>query len=112
MIYHIAEESVWEACKSLNRYVPDEFQSEGFIHCSKLSQVEKTANNYYQGREDLVLLVIDTKKLETDVRYENLVGGEEQFPHVYGAIPKSAITQAVDLKWDENSELFGLSDIS
>ena len=84
MIFHIAEKSVWEACERLDRYVPVNIQNEGFVHCSKLSQVEKTANNYYRGRDDLVLLVIDPEKLEAVLRYENLIGGEEHF-HMFMA---------------------------
>lgn len=43
MIFHIAEKSVWEACNKLDSYVPGEYLNEGFVHCSKLSQVEKNS---------------------------------------------------------------------
>jgi len=32
------------------------------------------------------------------VRYENLEGGEQLFPHVYGAIPVTAIVDVVPFK--------------
>ena len=38
-----------------------------------------------------MLLHIDPARLGAEVRYENLEGGEQQFPHVYGAIPASAV---------------------
>ena len=110
MIFHIAEKLVWEACAKLDSYVPSEYLNEGFVHCSKLSQVEKTANNYYRGREDLVLLAIDPEKLESVTRYENLIGGEEVFPHVYGELHKRAITGVINLKWNEKKELIGLAE--
>ena len=112
MIFHIAEKSVWEACENLDSYVPSEYLSEGFVHCSELSQVERTANNYYRGRDDLILLEIDPEKLQAVTRYENLIGGEENFPHVYGELHKSAIVQTIDLSWNENNELVGLASIS
>ena len=109
MIFHIAEKSAWEACSDLGSYVPSEYLNEGFIHCSKLSQVERTANNYYQERKDLLLLAIDPEKLQAAIRYENLVVGKEIFPHVYGELCKSAIIQVVNLKWNEQNEILGLS---
>ena len=112
MIFHIAEKSVWKACEQLDSYVPSEYLDEGFIHCSKLSQVEKTANNYYKGRDDLVLLAIDAEKLGAAIRYENLTGGEEDFPHVYGELHKAAITQVIDLKWDDKNKIVGLAEFS
>lgn len=112
MIFHIAEKLVWEACEKLDSYVPSEYLKEGFVHCSKISQVEKTANNYYRGRDDLVLLVINQDKLEAETRYENLMGGEENFPHVYGELHKVAINQVIDLKWGEENELVGLADVN
>jgi len=112
MIFHIAEKSVWKACKQLDSYVPSEYLDEGFVHCSKLSQVERTANNYYKGRDDLVLLAIDDDKLEVPIRYENLIGGEENFPHVYGELHKAAITQVIDLKWNAKNEIVGLAEFN
>ena len=111
MIYHIAEQSIWKASDKLAGYIPSEYRAEGFIHCSELSQVEKTANNYYRGRDDLVLLVIDPEKLLPETKYENLNGGEELFPHVYGELNKAAITRVVNLEWSKTNELIGLAEL-
>ena len=43
MIYHIAEQAVWDAQQSAEHYRPDEFVNEGFVHCSDLNQVANTA---------------------------------------------------------------------
>lgn len=112
MIFHIAEKLVWKACEKLDSYVPSEYLEEGFVHCSEFSQVEKTAKNYYQGRDDLVLLAIDPEKLGAETRYENLIGGEEKFPHVYGELLKVAITKVVDLKWNKDNQLVGLAEFN
>ncbi len=105
MIYHIAEQHVWQALQDADFYQPTTFGSEGFVHCSDLQQVERTANNYYQGRNDLVLLEIDPTHLMPETRYENLLGGAEKFPHVYGEINKSAVQQVIALHWSEQGEL-------
>jgi uncharacterized protein (DUF952 family) len=45
-----------------------------------------------------VLLQIEPAKLRAEVRYENLEGGDTLFPHVYGAIPISAVLNVVPLR--------------
>jgi uncharacterized protein (DUF952 family) len=69
--------------------------AEGFIHCSNGHQVVWVANQRFRGRTDLVLLHIDPTRLGAQVRYENLEGGEELFPHVYGPIPVTAVVDVV-----------------
>lgn len=111
MIYHIAERSVWVSCKDKEAYEPREFETDGFIHCSNLTQVENTAHNYFEGQGDLVLLVIDPDSLESEVTYENLDGGEELFPHIYGELQTVAVLDVVDLNWGPEGELLGMSHI-
>ena len=93
MIYHIAEQQIWDAQLNAENYQPEAFTWEGFVHCSDHSQVARTADKYYQGRQDLVILEIDPTQLKAETRYENLLGGSEKFPHVYGEINKSAVVQ-------------------
>ena len=45
-----------------------------------------------------MLLHIDPGRLDAEVRYENLEGGQQQFPHVYGPIPISAIVDVVPFR--------------
>ena len=49
------------------------------------------ANQRFRGRQDLILLRIDPARLTAEVRYENLEGGTQLFPHVYGPIPVTAV---------------------
>ena len=51
------------------------------------------ANRRFAGRADLVLLEIDRTKLPCEVIDENLEGGADLFPHVYGRLPISAVVQ-------------------
>jgi uncharacterized protein (DUF952 family) len=43
-------------------------------------------------------LHIDPARVGCTVRYENLEGGEQQFPHVYGPIPVSAVVEVVPFR--------------
>jgi uncharacterized protein (DUF952 family) len=89
-IFHIAVARVWAAATTT--YRPAEFDEDGFIHCSTASQVMKVARRRYRGRADLVLLRIDPELVEPEIRLENLEGGDELFPHIYGELDLSAVT--------------------
>jgi uncharacterized protein (DUF952 family) len=52
----------------------------------------KVARRLFRGRRDLVLLRIDPELLDSEVRLENLEGGDELFPHIYGELDLSAVT--------------------
>ena len=41
-----------------------------------------------------MLLCIDTDRVRAEIRYENLEGGLDHFPHVYGALELSSIVAA------------------
>jgi uncharacterized protein (DUF952 family) len=92
-IYHIT--SAWEAAtaRRSGTYVPAAFDADGFIHCSYEHQVHDVANRRFAGRSDLVLLEIDRARLTCDVVDENLEGGTDLFPHVYGPLPMSAVVR-------------------
>ena len=65
----------------------------GFVHCSFADQVEKVTAFLYGDdfAGDLVVLEIDTDRLDAEVRVENLDGGDELFPHIYGPVPTDAV---------------------
>jgi uncharacterized protein (DUF952 family) len=90
-IYHITSADEAAAAARSGSYVPIGFEADGFIHCSHAGQVREVANRRFTGRTDLVLLEIDRTKLACDVIDENLEGGAELFPHIYGRLPMSAV---------------------
>ena len=92
-LFHIARAQDWREAERRGAYTADSLPSEGFIHCSEAHQVVAVANRLFQGRTDLVLLHIDEAALQAPVRDENLEGGLEPFPHVYGALNLDAIVE-------------------
>ncbi len=97
MIYHITTLQAWKQAKSEEAYTADSFNSEGFIHCSTADQVQATANRFFHGRQDLVMLHIDDLMLGSVLKYENLEGGGELFPHLYAVLPLNAIRKVQTL---------------
>lgn len=65
----------------------------GFIHCSFADQVDGVARAVFAGADGLVLITIDPSLVKAEVRYENLEGGSELFPHIYGPLNVDAVVE-------------------
>jgi uncharacterized protein (DUF952 family) len=90
-LLHITTAQAVAAAERGGEYLPEAFAREGFIHCSYPGQLVAVANRIFRGRRDLVVLHIDRAALECPVVDENLEGGTELYPHVYGPLPMAAV---------------------
>lgn len=90
MLFHIAAKSDWDT-RGGESYQPAGLAGEGFVHCSTASQLVRTANALFSGREDLLLITIEPSALTSALVWEDLYGAGEDFPHVYGPIDHDAI---------------------
>ena len=97
IIFHIADRALWEQGKASGSYQPEMFATEGFIHCSTAEQVMAVANLRFRGQLNLVLLAIETDRVGHEIRYENLEGGLQLFPHIYGELKPSAVVRVSEL---------------
>jgi uncharacterized protein (DUF952 family) len=94
-IYHLVSRPLWQ--QSGTDYRADSLASEGFIHCSFAEQVADTANRFYGGATDLLVLHIDAARLGSALKVEPATTGE-LYPHVYGPIPRAAVVQVGQLQ--------------
>jgi len=92
-IFHITTSEEAGTAERLGFYEPGGFAAEGFIHCSYRHQICSVANRLFVGRANLVLLEVDRGHLPCDVVDENLEGGTELFPHIYGRLPMAAVVR-------------------
>ncbi len=90
-IFHITSAAAAREAEQSGEYVPAAFAAEGFIHCSYQHQVDGVLARIFEGKTDLVLFEIDPARLSCRVVDENLEGGAELFPHIYGHLPMSAV---------------------
>ena len=97
IIFHIARSEAW-ACRAGRSYRPERFPVDGFVHCSTEDQVVRVADIRFRGQKGLVLLCIDTDKVTAEIRYENLEGGRELFPHIYGEINTDEVVQVAEFE--------------
>jgi uncharacterized protein (DUF952 family) len=102
IILHITQPEQWEQAQLLQAYRGDTLDSEGFIHCSTPLQVIKVANTFFRNQEGLILLCIDSSKVQSEIRYEGFEG--ERFPHIYGPLNIDAVFKVLDFEPDEDGK--------
>jgi uncharacterized protein (DUF952 family) len=105
-ILHITSREAWSAVQKSSQYTAPSLASDGFIHCSTRVQVLPVAEKFYKGQTGLVILVIDSARLSSDLKWEAPSDGappsgvsvSETFPHVYGPINLDAVIQVLDFE--------------
>jgi uncharacterized protein (DUF952 family) len=108
-LFHITERGAWEAAADGGEYRMSTrgvtLEQQGFIHCSLQHQLLAVADAVYGGAAsacagDLVVLVIDAARLTAPVRLEAAEGGTEEYPHIYGPLPRGAVTAVLPVGRD------------
>jgi glutathione S-transferase len=104
VIYHIACPADWEKAKADGEYRISTkgrtLDEQGFIHAGDVPQVAAVANLIYKEDDHLLVLVIETAKLSSEVKYDAVPGWDAPFPHVYGPINPDAVTDVLPLERD------------
>ena len=118
MIFHITQRTAWDDAQQRGDYRAESLATEGFIHCSTISQVLPVAENFYKAQSGLVLLVIEPTLLSSDLIWEPPSGESpppgvpkgDPFPHIYGPINLDAVVKVVDLQKNADNK-FILPDL-
>ncbi len=97
-LFHITRRRDWQKALEDGTYQADTLASQGFIHCSTRAQVASVANRLFRGEHGLVLLEIDSRRVQPEIRRENLEGGTELFPHIYGPLNLEAVEKVVEFE--------------
>ncbi|HSQ40206.1 MAG TPA: DUF952 domain-containing protein [Anaerolineales bacterium] len=101
LILHITSKTAWADDQRNGFYSAPSLASEGFIHCSTPLQVVATAERFYAGQHGLVLLVIDSERIQAEIKFEaGTDKPDESFPHIYGTINLDAVTRVLDFEPD------------
>lgn len=89
-IFHIVKKEDWVK-PTQYVYQSESLKAQGFIHCCTVNQIDKILNQWFKGQTNLVLVEINPDLLKAKVKFENLEGGQELFPHIYGPINLDAV---------------------
>lgn len=93
-VYKIVAAALWRKAEAAGRFegAPVDL-ADGFIHFSTMAQAPETAAKHFAGQDDLLLVAVDPERLGTALKWEVSRGGE-LFPHLYAALPTSAVIWA------------------
>ena len=103
IIFHITKRKQWEKVKLKGVYRDNTVDSQGFIHCSTSQQIAKVSNTLYHAQRELVLLWIDTNRVQSEIKYENSES-KELYPHIYGTLNVDAVVKVVGFKFTKNGK--------
>ena len=97
LIYKIFRRAEWVAFRDTGKTLGAPIDlADGYIHFSTAAQVAETAAKYFASESDLVLLALDSTRL--DLRWEPARGGA-LFPHLYRRLTLA------DVLWDKSLPL-------
>ena len=100
-IYKICSKSELNDAKSNNQLVGSKKDLEdGFIHFSGEDQVKETLKKFYSNQKDLILLKVDTLKLD-HLLWEQASDGN-MFPHLYSPLNLSNVVDVLEITLGED----------
>ena len=95
-IYKICTKSELLEARNTNQFIGSKKDLEdGFIHFSGEEQVEGTLKKYYLNQKDLILLKVDTLKLDHLI-WEQASDGN-MFPHLYSPLELSNVVDEFEI---------------
>ena len=100
-IFKIIDFDQWQNVKQSGTYLGSSKDKEdGYIHFSGEDQVKGTLEKYYSKQEKLVLLKVETLKLDHLI-WEQASDGN-MFPHLYSSLDLSNVVDEFQITLDNN----------
>jgi uncharacterized protein (DUF952 family) len=90
-VYKIVAADLWQAAEESGVFSGAGIDlTDGFIHLSTGQQARRTAQLYFQGQDNLVLVAADAASLGDALKFEPSRDGD-LFPHLYGTLPVATV---------------------
>ena len=100
-IYKIIDKNEWQKVKDSGTYLGSSKDLEdGYIHFSGEDQVKGTLKKFFYKQKNLVLLKVDTLKLD-NLLWEQASDGN-MFPHLYSSLDVSSIINEFEITLEED----------
>ena len=105
LIYKIVTAAQWRDAQGAGVFhgAPVDL-ADGYIHFSTAAQAEETAAKHFAGQNDLLLVAVDVQTLGDALKWEVSRGGA-LFPHIYAALPLSAVLAYGPLERDHDGKV-------
>jgi len=89
--FHVAYSSDWKIAENSTEYSHPSLLEDGFVHCSRIEDLKKSYEIFFEEETEVMLLEIDIEKLIPEVVYVDIPSRDTNFPHVQGPINKTSI---------------------
>jgi uncharacterized protein (DUF952 family) len=101
-IYKICDAAAWREAERTGEFLGAPIDlADGYIHFSAADQLSETAARHFARQRDLVLVAVEADALGPALKWEPSRGGA-LFPHLYGALPLSAVRWVKPLLLDSD----------
>ena len=109
LTYHATPKDHWEASDTADPYVSNDFDTEGFIHCTDSADaLPSVLTTYYKDEPGAwVVLTIDKDRVSSPMRYED---PDNVFPHIYGPLNRDAIVDVRDIPRSDGGRFLPFAD--
>jgi uncharacterized protein (DUF952 family) len=98
LIYTLVRGSDWREAEAAGAYRGSADDArDGFLHFSSAAQVRESAAKHRAGEADLWLVEVETAPLGAALKWEPAGKRAGLFPHLYAALPLSAVKRVVRL---------------
>lgn len=98
-VYKLLPAAAWARAAAEGVVAPSDVdRRDGYIHLSGADQVLDTADRYFGDVDDVVALEIPEHRIAAVLRYEHAPKRGALFPHLYGALPVSAVARVRPLR--------------
>ena len=100
-IFKIIDKNEWQKVKDSGTYLGSSKDLEdGYIHFSGEDQVKGTLKKFFYKQKNLILLKVDTLKLD-NLLWEQASDGN-MFPHLYSSLDVSSIISEFEIILEED----------
>ena len=100
-IFKIIDVDEWQKVKQSETYLGSSKDiADGYIHFSGEDQVKGTLEKYFSSQKNLILLKVETLKLDHLI-WEQASDGN-MFPHLYSSLDLSNIVDEFEISLDKN----------
>lgn len=99
LVFHLVRSGDWAPVNGF--YEPASLEAEGFIHFSTADQLDATAQRYYAGVEDLMVVEVDHAAVADRLKWEPAPAPRQNefFPHLYAPLSASAVRSVAPYRW-------------
>ena len=96
-LHHVLTVAEWQVARRDGQHAPPALARDGFLHCCTPAQLGFVLARHFAGATGLLVLSFDVALVDAELHWVKSEPDQDPFPHLYGAIPVSAVTVAAPL---------------